>query len=474
MKRRLTRSKEDKELKRTQFSKTQLLIFLLVFGVVGIFIIKSFAAPNPKLSGDLNNDNVVSGADLSILAANYKTANAVADVNSDNTVDIADLSIVLSHYGQTVALSIPNLPTGLAAAPGDGSVSLSWNSNAASDQVDVYQVYLNGNNYNLSVPGTSLTVTGLTNGTSYSFRVSAHNSAGFGGWSAAVTATPQGAGGSGQLFKYGSFDNANLSEFSDSTCHPEKVAVHVGGGPNNSNWARFTSTDSTQCYSDTQHVRVHMLGVPGGTPSWFNQGGTFWQAQSLRVPSGFSNFDTIFAGDEIHGDNGTGTAPTHIGFRNNQWNINAAGSDDEEYTRHAFAGWNFGGHFANDENYGGKDYRKIADWVGGNHTVVKDEWVHFRIGMHFDYTNNNGTGNGWYEAWARWGNMTSWVNIVPRVSNIPLGTSDVDGNGHTIYPMLSSYYDVGNGGTLGLDYADGAFSNDYQTLANWQDARLGF
>jgi hypothetical protein len=289
----------------------------LVFGVVGIFIIKSFAAPNPKLSGDLNNDNVVSGADLSILAANYKTANAVADVNSDNTVDIADLSIVLSHYGQTVALSIPNLPTGLAAAPGDGSVSLSWNSNAASDQVDVYQGYLNGNN-------------------------------------------------------------------------------------------------------------------------------------------------------------GTGTAPTHIGFRNNQWNINAAGSDDEEYTRHAFAGWNFGGHFANDENYGGKDYRKIADWVGGNHTVVKDEWVHFRIGMHFDYTNNNGTGNGWYEAWARWGNMTSWVNIVPRVSNIPLGTSDVDGNGHTIYPMLSSYYDVGNGGTLGLDYADGAFSNDYQTLANWQDARLGF
>jgi hypothetical protein len=469
-------------LKDSHFSRPQLLLFAIVFGLVGILIWKSLAAPNPALPGDLNNDNKVDVSDLSVLLSNFGSTTtsslSTADITGDGHIDVLDLSALLSHFGQSLSvLAKPSIPTGLTATPGDGKVTLNWNANSSGEQVDTYQVYLNGTSYNLSVAGTSFIVASLTNGTSYDFRVSAHNSAGYGGWSDAITATPQGSGGgggTGTLLKFGSFDSGNLSEFGDTTCHSEKVAVHVGGGPNNTNWARFTSTDSTQCYSDTDHARVHMLQFKAGNQTWFNNGKTVWMAMSQRVPSGFVIPGALFGGLEIHGDNGTGTAPSHIGIRNGQWNVNAAGADAAEFANHAFAQWNFGGHYSTDQVVGGKDYRKQADWVGGNHTVVRDEWMHFRIGMHFDYTNNNGVGNGWYEAWARWGNMTSWLNIVPRVSNIPFGTTDPDGNGYTLYPILSLYYDVGAGGTVALDYADGAFSDDLTTLTNWQNARLGF
>ena len=91
------------------------------------------------------------------------------------------------------------VPTSLEPTPtGNGSVTLSWNANPASDQVNTYQVYYGTvasfstfSTFIDNVTGTNYTVTGLTNGTTYYFKVSAHNSVGYGPWSAtAVGATP--------------------------------------------------------------------------------------------------------------------------------------------------------------------------------------------------------------------------------------------------------------------------------------------
>jgi hypothetical protein len=87
--------------KRNNFSRPQLMVFALVFGLVGFLIFKSFAAPNPSLPGDLNNDNTVNVTDLSVLLSNYGTSNSAADINTDGTVNILDMSILLSHYGQS-------------------------------------------------------------------------------------------------------------------------------------------------------------------------------------------------------------------------------------------------------------------------------------------------------------------------------------------------------------------------------------
>ncbi len=91
----------------------------------------------------------------------------------------------------------PSVPSGLHATSGDGQVSLSWT--AATDNVGVtgYRVYRNGNLIT-TVTGTSANDTGLTDGTSYSYTVSAIDAAGnASAQSGAVSATPQAAGSGG-------------------------------------------------------------------------------------------------------------------------------------------------------------------------------------------------------------------------------------------------------------------------------------
>ena len=103
----MLRAKKPILKQRISLSKGQLLVFLLVFGLIGILIWKSFAAPNPNLPGDLNNDNIVNISDLSILLTNYNTSNATADINSDGTVNVLDMSILLSNYGKSVSTGWP-------------------------------------------------------------------------------------------------------------------------------------------------------------------------------------------------------------------------------------------------------------------------------------------------------------------------------------------------------------------------------
>lgn len=92
----------------------------------------------------------------------------------------------------------PAKPTGLTAAPGDAQVTLNWN--------DPKDASITGYKYALwsdgawgdwqDIPGsgadtTSFTVTGLTNGATYGFSITAVNDAGPGASSDVVTVTPQ-------------------------------------------------------------------------------------------------------------------------------------------------------------------------------------------------------------------------------------------------------------------------------------------
>ncbi len=80
----------------------------------------------------------------------------------------------------------PDVPTGLAATPGDGSVALSWTPSAHALS---YRVYRDG--VLVSSPsGTSATVSSLTNGTPYSFTVVAVNGAAASAASSPLSATP--------------------------------------------------------------------------------------------------------------------------------------------------------------------------------------------------------------------------------------------------------------------------------------------
>lgn len=90
------------------------------------------------------------------------------------------------------AVVIPATPVGLAAISGDKSASLTWGFSSGAQNYNVYQSSAQNGTYNKikNVSALSTTVDGLTNGTSYWFKVSAANSAGESPLSGAVSATP--------------------------------------------------------------------------------------------------------------------------------------------------------------------------------------------------------------------------------------------------------------------------------------------
>lgn len=96
----------------------------------------------------------------------------------------------IGEYSEPITatpFTTPGAPTSVAGTGADSSVSLSWSapsSNGGSAVTDYLIEYASGGSYSTFLDGqssnTSTSVTGLTNGTAYTFRVSAINAAGTG------------------------------------------------------------------------------------------------------------------------------------------------------------------------------------------------------------------------------------------------------------------------------------------------------
>jgi cellulose 1,4-beta-cellobiosidase len=88
---------------------------------------------------------------------------------------------------------LPLSPTGVTGTPGNAQVALSWSTSLGATSYNVKRATASGGPYTVvaSPTSTSYTDTGLTNGTTYYYVVSAVNSAGESGNSSEVNATPQ-------------------------------------------------------------------------------------------------------------------------------------------------------------------------------------------------------------------------------------------------------------------------------------------
>ncbi|WP_346427666.1 glycoside hydrolase family 18 protein [Streptomyces sp. AcE210] len=141
---------------------------------------------------------------------------------------------------------IPAVPAGLAAGTAtSSSVDLSWNPVSGATG---YNVYRDGSKV-ASVSGASATVTGLAAATSYSFQVSATNSAGESAKSAAVTArtATSGGGGGGTVPKHAvtgywqNFDNgATVQKLRDVPSQYDIIAVSFADATSTPGQISFT------------------------------------------------------------------------------------------------------------------------------------------------------------------------------------------------------------------------------------------
>jgi len=99
------------------------------------------------------------------------TTYALSNVTTNHTISVS-----------FVATSAPSPPTALTAIPGNGKVTLSWTASVGATS---YRVYRGTTSYGQSatpiaagIVGTTYTNSGLTNGTTYYYRVAAFNPAG--------------------------------------------------------------------------------------------------------------------------------------------------------------------------------------------------------------------------------------------------------------------------------------------------------
>jgi fibronectin type 3 domain-containing protein len=183
-----------------------------------------------------------------------------------SAVNAAGESPLSAEVSATPQVAAPAAPTGLTAVPADAQVALSWNAVGGAASYNVYRGTASGAEtlVQSGVTGTTFSDTGLTDGTTYYYKVSAVNAAGESPLSAEVSATPQVAAPAAP---------SNLSATAASTSQ-----INLTWTDNSSNESGFVvewATNSTFTAGDTTaNVGANVTsysatGLSAGTTYWF-------------------------------------------------------------------------------------------------------------------------------------------------------------------------------------------------------------
>ncbi|HKV05491.1 MAG TPA: glycoside hydrolase family 44 protein [Candidatus Acidoferrales bacterium] len=181
----------------------------------------------------------------------------------------------------------PAAPTGLAAAAGNAQVSLTWNASAGATSYNAKRATMTGGPYTVisSPTTTSFTDTGVTNGTTYFYVVSAVNSSG---------------------------ESANSSEVSAMPTNVVSAAIQV----------------TVDALSDRHAISPYVYGVnfPANAAYVTDSGATLirWGGNAATRYN-WRNFDTSAANDFYYVNRPMGSAPLYADSTQFVSNIAAAG-----------------------------------------------------------------------------------------------------------------------------------------------------
>ena len=183
----------------------------------------------------------------------------------------------------TASVTIPAPPTGLAAVSGDGQVTLNWIASLRATNYNIKRSTVSGSGYVTvgSRTTTLFTDTGLSNGTTYYYVVTAQNSVGESDNSAQVNAIPT-AAPVGPIFTSGTFANNSVLSLTGLPSQ-ELFGVSLGGASsrvtaNGYSFAGYPSTNLSYGGSGA----YGFAGFLGG-------GGT----------SGVANFDAVLNNGQL-------------------------------------------------------------------------------------------------------------------------------------------------------------------------------
>jgi chitodextrinase len=178
----------------------------------------------------------------------------------------------------TPQLAKPAIPTGLKASAGDGQVSLTWNASSGAATYNVYRSLTPGGEgtvaFKTGITATSFTDTGLTNGTTYYYKVTAVNAAGESGQSNEASVTPQkatfslridsGGGASGNFVSDADYTGGHTF----STQHTIDTSAVTNPAPQSvyqsERYGNFTYTIPNLTPGATYTVRLHFAEIYWG------------------------------------------------------------------------------------------------------------------------------------------------------------------------------------------------------------------
>jgi len=129
---------------------------------------------------------------VGVLNTSNNTVTPAANATSNRIYSLTTANIT-NAFLQVTPGNVPTAPTGLAAAAGNAQVALSWSATSGATGYNVKRSTTNGGPYSnvaANVSGTSYTNTGLTNGTTYYYVVTAVNASGESPVSTQVSGTP--------------------------------------------------------------------------------------------------------------------------------------------------------------------------------------------------------------------------------------------------------------------------------------------
>jgi chitin-binding protein len=145
-----------------------------------------------------NTVNAMNGnVRIGVLNTGNNTIAPAANATSNRVYSLTSASIA-SAFLQITPGNVPPAPTGVTASAGNAQVALSWSAASGATGYNVKRSTTNGGPYSnvaSNVTGTSYTNTGLTNGTTYYYVVTAVNASGESPLSTQASGTPTGGGG---------------------------------------------------------------------------------------------------------------------------------------------------------------------------------------------------------------------------------------------------------------------------------------